>query len=67
MPPALAKAMAIFDSVTVSIADDMNGTLVKFLDSFNEISVSEGRISNTLVLKVHHQTLKTLYRSHICL
>ena len=51
--------MAIFDSVTVSIADDMNGTFSKiFLDSFNEISVSEGRISEYFGVKSTSSNVK---------
>ena len=43
MPPALAKAMAISDSVTVSIADDKNGTFKEiFFVNFKEMFVSEG-------------------------
>ena len=46
IPPACAIATAISDSVTVSIAEDKNGTFkVIFLDKFNEISVSDGNTS----------------------
>ena len=43
IPPAFAIAIAIFDSVTVSIAEDKNGTFnFTFSVSLSETSVSDG-------------------------
>ena len=49
IPPALAIAIAIFASVTVSIADDNKGIFNnKFLDNFVSVFTSEGNISEYL-------------------
>ena len=46
MPPALAMAMAITDSVTVSMADEMTGTaIVIFRVSRVAVSTSDGTTS----------------------
>ena len=45
IPPDLAIAIAIFDSVTVSIAEDKKGTFsFIFFERFDSIDVSDGKI-----------------------
>ena len=46
IPPFSAMAAAILPSVTVSMADDINGIFkVKFFDNFMDVLVSDGNIS----------------------
>ena len=62
IPPDLPIAIAIIDSVTVSIADDKKGVFnLIFLVRFTVIFVSEGKTleKNVAVIK-HHQKLMLL-------
>ena len=53
MPPAFAIAIAIFDSVTVSIAEVINGILrCKFLESDVSVITSEGKTDEYFGTKV---------------
>ena len=61
IPPAFAIAIAILDSVTVSIAEDKNGTfkfifLVSLMKYLSRTAIHQ----NILELVIHRQRLKTL-------
>ena len=61
IPPAFAISIAIFASVTVSIADDKNGADRRiFLLKFIDISVSIGKTFENLGKVIHRQKLELL-------